>query len=137
MLRRARTRIVIAFLVLGELTGHLWVYPRGVAMGWDSSLAYLPYFSLRQQSLDWLAAHNIPENQVGTAFPNESCYRYTNLKNEGPCFSNYDFNKNTFIVYSNVCNDFNKGDIAELYNHWDPVFSSHSGAIDMVIFKKK
>ena len=137
MFRRARAKLIISLLVLGELTGHFWVYPKGIAMGWDSTLAYLPYLSMRQQCIDWLAEHRVPENEVGTGFPNEACYTYTNLADSGPCFKNFDLQKDQYIVYSNVINDFNKAQIEELYNHWEAVKSLHRGAVVMVIFKRK
>jgi hypothetical protein len=137
LFRRARAKMVIFFLVVGELTGHFWVYPKGIAMGWDSTLAYLPYFSMRQECIDWLNAHQVVDSVVGTGFPNESCYKYTNLRGEGPCFSNYNLQTNEYVFYSNVFNDFSKKEIENLYNNWQPELSLHRGAVDMVIFRKK
>ena len=103
-------------------------------MGWDSTLAYLPYFSMRQQCIDWLNTRNIPDSKIGTGFPNESCYKYTNLR-EGPCYSNYSLDSNEYIIYSNIFNDFSKEEIGTLYNSWQTELNLHKGAVDMVIFK--
>jgi len=137
LFRRARAKLVILCLVIGELTGNFWVYPKGIAMGWDSTLAYLPYFSLRQECLDWLNEHHVSDKIVGTGFPNESCFKYTNLGEDGPCFSSYNLQADQYIIYSNVFNDFSKSQIDTLYKNWQPELNIHRGAVDMVIFKRK
>ncbi|NPA44250.1 MAG: hypothetical protein GXO49_01825, partial [Chlorobi bacterium] len=50
---KKRKIIISTLLVLGLLSGNFWVYPEKIAQGWDSSLAYLNYFKLRNKTIDY------------------------------------------------------------------------------------
>ncbi|PCH92475.1 MAG: hypothetical protein COB85_08100, partial [Bacteroidetes bacterium] len=41
-------------LVISLFTGNLWIYPERISQNWDSTLAHLPYYSLRQKMINYI-----------------------------------------------------------------------------------
>jgi hypothetical protein len=62
-------RLALAAVMLGLATGHFWIYPRGVAQGWDGSLAHLPSFGLQKEMDGYLSAQGISPADVCGDFP--------------------------------------------------------------------
>ena len=60
-------------------SGHFWIYPDHVSQGWDSSLAHVPYYSLRSNMIDYLEKHSISISDVGCQFPNIAESRFITL----------------------------------------------------------
>lgn len=133
----ARQEFIFIIIGIGFLLGHLLVYPRGIAMGWDSTLAYQPYQQLRKEVISYLRSNEIDINSTGSAFPNISGFRATDLLPESEeKFKNYEIGNDEYILYSNVMNDMSDElpKIQELYNveqQW------HSSRIECILFKKK
>ncbi|MEM8908529.1 MAG: hypothetical protein AAGD05_11830, partial [Bacteroidota bacterium] len=131
---------VVRFLLWGillcQLTGHLWVYPPKVAQGWDSSLAHVPYFELRQQLIDYLDANQIPISTVGTEFPNNVSIDLVDLNGVKSRFPNKDLSRQSYIFYATVFNDFTDAELDELYQHWikEKVWKKHQ--IEVILFRR-
>ena len=136
---------IIAFT--GLLSGNFWVYPQPISTGWDATLAHLPYYTLRHEMLQFIDNQGINYADIGTAFPNQRDFETTDLRKRGPsvfllndkrknAFSTYDFNKNRFIFYSNVMNDFNDAELIELKTHWHSIKSLKRGQIEIILFEK-
>ncbi|SFC76399.1 hypothetical protein SAMN05421780_109127 [Flexibacter flexilis DSM 6793] len=105
-----------ALLVL--LSGHLWIYPAGVAMGWDSTLAHIPYFGYRKQAVAHLKAYQIPAGTVGSDFPNLASFWDTDLMQEPYFFKEKNLKKDDFVLESNIMNGFSDEELADLRQHW-------------------
>jgi len=120
--RAKKKWLVVSIVLLSFISGHFWVYPDKIAKGWDSSLAHLPYFLLRQQMDDYLVEHHISPTEVGTQFPYVNA-QYTHLAEHGLDFPEYDLDRHTWIIQSNVINDFADEDLDELQQHWKLVKS--------------
>jgi hypothetical protein len=54
---------------LGLVSGHFWLYPKGIAQGWDSSLAHLPVFALQEKTKAYFETNGIPVKEVCADFP--------------------------------------------------------------------
>jgi len=118
MNNRKLKKILFAIIAIGLITGNLWVYPEKISQGWDSTLAHIPYYKLRNQMITYIKQKNLPLSEIGTAFPNSASFKYIDLTNEDFGFAEKDFQKNNFIFYSNVMNDFSDSEIDELKNKW-------------------
>ena len=57
---RMKWKVGLMVVGLGMVTGHFWVYPKGVAQGWDASLAHVPIFKLQQQAEDFIKTNKVP-----------------------------------------------------------------------------
>lgn len=108
----------LGVVLVGLLSGHCWIYPRGISMDWDSTLAHRPYHGLRQEAVNWLDAQGIPFSTVGSAFPNLNTGENLLLNGDERQFSDKDFSKNTYIFVSNIFNDFSEPDFWVLEKEW-------------------
>lgn len=130
-------KLLLVCMIVSELTGNLWMYPKKYAMGWDATLAHLPYYCLRTQALKYLADNKIPLNTVGTGFPANICSNYIDLKSDSVCITSVDLNTNKYILYSNIFNQFGSQEFDIVFKNWKVIKSSFKkGSIEMIIFKK-
>lgn len=123
-------------IIISQLTGNLWVYPKTVATGWDATLSHLPYYSLRKEALNYINSNNINLNTVGTGFPNIDCQDYVDLTPTILCFVDHNLKTNKYILYSNIFNDFNKTDLEILFKNWKIETRYKKGNVEMVLFKR-
>lgn len=109
---------LFSLLLIGHGTGNCWIYPQGVATGWDATLAHRPYHKLRAEMLRFIEQENIPIEDIGTAFPNINKGAYLLLNGDQRSFVRKDFSGNRFVLISNVFNDFSKKEHRHLQQEW-------------------
>jgi len=129
-------RVLILFWALILLSGNIWVYPRHISQGWDSSLAYLPYNSLRKEAMAFLDDQNIPTTAVGSFFPNISSMKWTDLSKTEDRFRSFSLeNKPEYVFYSNV---FNLSDVhrKELEKNYTEYKNFRSTSVIVIIFQR-
>ena len=124
-----------SMLVVGLFTGNLWVYPKKISQGWDSTLAHLPWYSLIEEAQHFLQKENIPFNKVGTAFPNIGPREWYELDDRTDGFKEKDFDQDCFILYSNIMNDFSDGEIDELELNWPIIYQKEKVGVCLIIYK--
>ncbi|MFO7656209.1 MAG: hypothetical protein R6W78_04015 [Bacteroidales bacterium] len=107
-----------ALVIVGLITGNLWVYPEKIAQGWDSTLAHIPYYSLRNKMIEYIKQEEYAFQNIGTAFPNAASFKYVDLAHYDKGFSKKDLTKNHYVFYSNIMNDFSDDEIDQLKNSW-------------------
>ena len=129
-------RVLYGLMLLGLLSGHFWVYPEGVAKGWDASLAHRPYFTLRHQAIQFLDKQNIPLETVGSDYPNLSPLSQTDLLPDNRQFKPKNLKTDTYVLYSNVFNGFTDAEIQELKTNWVPVESWKRSQVFLILYKK-
>lgn len=125
------------FLAAALITGHLWRYPTGVAVGWDCTLAHTPIYALRTSAEEFIQNQHLPKNKIGTYFPIKSIGKYTYLNAlDTFSYSDFDIAKNKYILYSNICNDFSDSDI-ESIKKMNPIFYKKDKNIEIIIVKNE
>lgn len=129
-------RLVLMVVLLGLASGNLWLYPRGVAQGWDSTPRHWPHFALRQQVIHYLDAHQIPLQQVGTTFPEIGPLHWRDLSKRQDGFSPLNLQQNDYVYYSSVMNDFSDQDRAVLFEEWQKVLVLKKTGLLTILFKK-
>jgi len=107
-----------ALLIVALASGNLWIYPRGIAMGWDASLVHLPYHHLRVQAVAFLDKEKIDFQTVGSAFPNLNTGENLLLNGDYRRFADKNFVQNEYIFASNVFNDISEPDYDTLRQNW-------------------
>ncbi|HHS96078.1 MAG TPA: hypothetical protein ENJ45_05755 [Phaeodactylibacter sp.] len=132
-----RQNVAAALIVLFLCTGNLWVYPKKIAQGWDSSLAHLPYFPLREKMLNYIFEEEIPLQDIGTVFPNNVDLRYIDLRDGYGAMPAADLQKHQFIFYANVFNDFSDQDIEDLEKNWRVKKRFDKHRICVILYQKK
>ncbi len=126
------------FTLVGLLSGHFWIYPDKVAQGWDSSLAHVPYFELRDEMVQYIQAKNIAPTSVMTGTPNQFSYKETNTASSTWQFNHIDgadYENAPYIFYSNAFNDVPDDFYDVLHSQWTPVKSFERSRIRVTLFK--
>ena len=113
-----KPKIIFSILLIGMITGNLWIYPDNVAKGWDSTIAHLPYHSLRKKMIRYIENKKINFASVGSEVPNTNPQKYYYLNDDERFFPLKDFKKDTYIFYSNVFNMFTDRELDKLKNQW-------------------
>ncbi len=134
-----RQQLKISVVVfLGLASGNFWVYPQPIATGWDSTLAHLPYYHLRNEMVQFIDNQKISHTDIGTAFPNLRSFSLVDLSNDTALssFARLDLNKNHYVFYSNVMNELTGEELDELKNHWQVVHILRGGQIEVILYKK-
>lgn len=116
------------------LSGHFWVYPDSISKGWDSSLAYLPYFDLRQKMIDYIKQEEIPLDQVSTGAFNEQVFDHYDLSGDSLHFT---FNglDNEFVFYSNIYNNYSDRELKELKCCWSKKKEFKKGLVRVALYQ--
>lgn len=114
-IRNEKLKYLVFFLLtIGLLSGNFWIYPEKISQGWDSSLAHMPYYQLRNRMLLFLEKEDIAVENVACVFPNKVEIKYLRLDDNmhKHCDVNLDINK--YVIYSNIYNDFSDDEIDRL-----------------------
>jgi hypothetical protein len=139
-LKGGQRQLGLSILIFwGLASGNLWVYPQPIATGWDSTLAHLPYYHLRNEMIQFIDNQKISYADIGTAFPNLRSFHLVDLKNTPSVsndFARLDFEKNRYIFYSNVMNEFTEKQLNELQNHWKIVHILRGGQVEVILYGK-
>lgn len=133
MNKKLRLALISLWLLL-LTTGNFWVYPDKVAQGWDSTLAHLPYYKIRQEALEYLDKQNIDYKNVQSFFPNASVIDDVDLNHDKRKFIDFN-NCCDYVIYSNVYN-INNEDYNLIKNQYSVIKQFKRGLIHIDICKK-
>jgi hypothetical protein len=137
-LHSKKLKIILFSLILtGMLSGNFWIYPKHIAQGWDSSLAYLPYFKLRKQAIQYMNDNKIPVSETGSAFPNSTEFKYLDLSNSKIKFPEKNLQFQDYIFYSNIYNDFSDNELHQLSKNFSILKEYKSRGISIILYKKR
>jgi len=127
---------LIALALAGLLTGNRWIYPRKIAQGWDATLAHWPYYALRDQMLAFIDERGIPLSRIGAAFPEIGPLRHRDLSNRWEGMKAYDLEKQDYIFYSNIMNDFSDAALEELSERWRMLKRLERGGVEVILYAR-
>jgi hypothetical protein len=96
---------IYVLVLMGLLSGHLWIYPDKIAQGWDSSLAYKPVMTLYPKLYDYLREKSIPPSEVSAFFPFLSEEKFLFLNDRDETFNDFSSSRTKYILMSNLNND--------------------------------
>ncbi|MCX6352770.1 MAG: hypothetical protein NTX03_13070, partial [Bacteroidetes bacterium] len=114
-----KRNLILGLIALGFITGNFWIYPTGIANGWDATVAHIPYFKLREKMIDFIQQEKIPTSEIGTSFPNIDGTKFSDLDTTSWRFKPKDLAKDKYIFESNIFNGFEDAELAELHsNKW-------------------
>ncbi len=131
-----RTKDRLAILVTaGLFLGNFWVYPPHIAQAWDATLAHWPYYRVRSQALADIKRMGIPLESIGTAFPEIGPQRYKDLSDNPHGMIPKDLDRQQYILYSNLMNDFTDRERAQLVSDWVPLQKWQDRWIAIVLYR--
>ena len=133
---RKNQKWLFSIAFIGLLSGNCWIYSKTIAQGWDATLAHLPYYHLRAKMIDFIDTQQISYENIGTVFPNIGPFEIYDLNERREGFVRKDFEKNHYLFYSNIFNDFSEKEITELEMRWQKIQVYKCLGIEVVLFKK-
>ena len=130
--KRLYVIVIIAFI-----TGHFWIYPSTISQGWDSSLAYLNYFKLRDDVELFIQSSDIEKEIIGTNLPlNRKEYSDLIKVNDKHHYTELDIAKNEYIILSNIENKTSDKDINTIRNSWLLIKEGEKFGVYVNLYKK-
>ncbi len=117
-------KAILPIILATLLCGNLIVYPDKIAQGWDSSLAHLPYYNLRNKAIEFMKERNIAPEDTKSWFPNLSSSGIIDLSNETHRFSDRDLSNCNYCLYSNIFNDISDSEYDQIKT-WKVLYSKH------------
>jgi len=138
ILKYSRFRYVIYILIfLFVLSGSFWVYPDKIAQGWDATPAHWPYYSVRNEMLDYMKNNKIPLSSIGSFFPNIASFKLTDLSEDNQSFKDADLEKEEYILFSNIYNQSDEIiDKLFLSNNWIIEKTIKKRSVYMILFRR-
>jgi hypothetical protein len=121
-------------LLVGLVSGNLWVYPESISQGWDASLAHTPYHSLRNEAIDSLEVLNIDVSEIASFFPNYNKIDEIDLNENPKAFTKFS-NNSKYVFYSNIYN-LSDEDYQILANQYSSIMYLKRHRIFVSILKK-
>ncbi len=127
---------ILTALSVSLALGNFQVYPHGISMDWDSTLAHLPYHAVRADAVVFLQQRQIPLSEVGTAFPGLNTGENIQLDGDQATFAAIDTHSNAYIFISNVFNDVSKEQRLDYRRNWRLIWHQERGPVWGEIYAK-
>ncbi len=127
-------RMGFSLITVALLSGNLWVYPDRIAQGWDSSLAHLNYWPVRQKAISFMEENQIEVNNTGTFFPNITSSQMIMLDGKTESFPAFSGSEK-YALYSNVYNLTDREfDLLEI--NYRPIKTFNNKGVRIVLYEK-
>jgi len=127
---------IAAAMILVQLSGNFWVYPAGLSTGWDSTLAQLPYYPLREDFKQYIQEHGIPAEEISSQFPLWSSSYGIDLGADTVRYKDALQVQTRYIWYSNVCNSL-QDSAAYYFRNFKVLKYEKKGQVEMALFERK
>jgi hypothetical protein len=124
---------IFVVLVLGLIAGNFIIYPKKMAQGWDASLAHLPYWNLRQETIEYMEQQNIPINETASFFSNYTTLDNVDQNEDQRSFLRFTGNE-SYVFYSNVYN-LSDEEFASLEINYQQIQSFQNRGITILLFQ--
>ena len=130
---------LIATMMTGMILGHFIVYPDKISKGWDSSLAYLPYFKLKE-NMDEYVLEQI-KRPIATKFPMVASPCETNplVQSREIHYSEFNINDSheKYVLYSNISNDFQEFEYEYIKQNFKLIHVERKGKIRLELYERE
>lgn len=128
--------VLSIFWISCLISGNFIIYQDKIAKGWDATLAHLPYYELRHQTINFLENKKIDFKKVQSFFPNVASIDEIDLNHDQRNFNQFD-GKSEFVFYSNIFNVTDEEyDLMHNSNHYREIFRKENSGVFVVILQK-
>jgi len=123
---------VIIFLLLGNL----WVYPKHIAQGWDSTLGHQSFYALEESFRAYIGKSGLKPNEISTVFPLKANTRFRTLSDAGDQ-DLLDFHEQEakYLLYSNIMNDFSDSELEQI-EKMQVVKRWRKGIVELILYEQ-
>ncbi len=137
--------IFLAILFDAAIAGNFIFYFERYSIGWDSTLAHLPYQDLRAKAIRFADENKIPALECGSRFPFDVADSLIYLKQNStqkPPWQTSSMNASNltdfnFVLYSNVCTSFTDEQNQILQQHYQVIKEWKNVKVEVKFFEKK
>ncbi len=115
-------------------------YPNKYGNAWDCSLKSYPYFELRKQLDEYVAAQKIPPSEVEAGFQlyfNDKDYLMNGNDREYSLLSDTEMPTHEYVADSDICNNYNAEREQFLLQNYEPHKLFENGAVYIRLYKRK
>ncbi|MBN2743419.1 MAG: hypothetical protein JXR39_05945 [Marinilabiliaceae bacterium] len=130
-----RKKLTLSILIIGLISGNLWVYPPKISQGWDSTLAHLPYWNLRREIIKEMDEKGIPIENTASFFPNKTTVHSIDLNGDNRSFIHFSGNEE-YVFYSNVYN-LSDEELDKIRMDYQILFSRKYLTVQISLLKRK
>lgn len=117
-------------------TGNLWIYPDKMSKPWDSTLAHLPYYSLRNECFNFIDENGIDYNDITAGFCLNGDRGFAELQNQGKIVNSHLLTKK-YTIYSNISNwEDQYIDIIKDTTQWTPLKTFKQWPVEITIYQQ-
>lgn len=134
-MRKSIVMVTFMFLLIFQVTGHLWIYPDKIAKSWDCTLAHLPYYSLREDCFDYIDQHQLNYDEIAAGFSLYGNRQFIELKNTSAKVSS-DPTGRKYFLNSNISNlEDNFATKLKDRSKWKPIKRFEKGLVYIEILE--
>lgn len=112
-------KLIFSGVFVCFISGHFWIYPATISQSWDSSLAYLRYYSLEEKMENYIQENGLQTNEIGTRIRlNERDFSALQVVPDDRKYAHFDLKTNAYILLSNIENYTKDDELFEVQNNW-------------------
>ena len=138
----AKSFLIFLFVAMA-ISGNYFLYYQRYSIGWDSTLAHLPYKNLRQAAVVFANKNNIPSEKCGSRFPITAAdslvylQQISNAKFQCSVIDESNLENFEYVLYSNVCTSFTDEQKNILQEKYTAIKQWQEGKVVFIFYKKK
>lgn len=133
---RMELKNYIIFSAILLVSGFFWIYPDRISKGWDIMPLHYSYYQHRGKMMKTLQQLNIDPEETGAGFPYEMPSAVIDLNEDRRHFAPIDLQHNTYVLYSNISNDFTEEQMQTLRTTWQEVARAGKWPVYFVLYKR-
>ncbi len=132
---------VVFILIAGAIAGNFYFYLERYSIGWDSTLAHLPYKDLRKDVEQFAVENKIPADKCGSRFPLDVPDSIVYLTAKNPSWTASSMNASNleifdYVLFSNICTSFTDEQKQILNKKYGAIKKWRKGKVVFIFYKK-
>lgn len=118
------------------ISGIFWIYPDPIAKGWDAMPMHYDFYNKYDKILNAIDEKHLQKQQIGASFPYEIPESVSYLSTDTALFKHFNLQRDQYILYSNVSNEFSKEELLILERTWKKEIEVGTYPIRFVLYKR-
>ena len=129
--------LITSIILVGHITGHLWIYPEKTAQPWDSTLCHYGFYETKEEAMKYLECNNIESQTVASGF----CLNMEAVNYDPDDMSHSlssDISSCNYYLYSNISNDDDQivDMLMDKEGEWRQIVEFQHGYVFAKLFKR-
>lgn len=136
--------IFFSFAIALNIFWCYYVWPDRIPKSWDSTIAYMPYFQIKETAFDYINKNlSNQKDSIYGVFPLTESISCTKLKPENKSdiiikdITETNFDSCQYILYSNICTAYTDAQLMKLNTNYTKIYTLYKGALHIDLYKNK